>query len=301
MNPSQMGRSMRSMISACALMVLALPLLSGCGGGVATEPTVSIKRDKGGAPAAGGGTAPVATATTGAPAAASGGGGTGSWKGKVILEGAAPDLAPILKKGSPTKPGDEVCVAGDLPNERLVVGEGGGVANTFVFLSKPPAGATVAPVPKEPAFFDQKNCKFIPHALLVRAGQPLLIQSGDPIAHNTHTFPNRNTLFNQTIPVNERKGIPTVYAKAEAEPIEVKCDFHTWMHGYHFPIDHQFAALSGPDGSFEIKDLPAGEHKFKVWHEGADGKYISRAFAVNIKPGETTTLDIPYPVSKFAP
>ncbi len=212
-----------------------------------------------------------------------------------MLEGAAPALALIHKKGDPVRDAT-VCAAEDLPDERLV-STGGGVANVFVFLPKAPAGASVSPAPADEVIFDQKNCKFLPHALLVRSGQKMLIKTSDTVAHNTHTFPKRNSAFSQTIP---EKGVPFTYPKAEAEPIEVKCDFHTWMIAYHFPIDHQFAALSGADGSFEIKDLPAGEHKFRVWHEGCDGKYLSRSFSVTIKPGETAALDIPYPSSKLA-
>jgi hypothetical protein len=283
-------------MTACAAALVAVPLLSGCGGGVATEPTVAIKRDKSGAaPAADGGAqANGAPAATGTPAAA-GGGGVGSWKGKVVFEGTPPALKPLHEKGAPVRD-PEVCAAETLPDERILVNDGG-VANVFIFLPKVPAGASASPPPSEEVIFDQKNCKFIPHAVLLRAGQKLMIKTSDTVAHNTHTFPKRNTAFSQTIPAS---GVPITYSKPEAEPIEVKCDFHTWMIAYHFPIDHQFAALSGADGTFEIKDLPAGEHKFRVWHEGCDGKYLSRSLSVTIKPGEETTLDIPYPSSKLA-
>ena len=49
------------------------------------------------------------------------------------------------------------------------------------------------------AVFDQKGCRFLPHVVVVRVGQKMLIKSGDPIAHNTHTFPSRNDVFNSTI------------------------------------------------------------------------------------------------------
>lgn len=290
----------RPLVAVCMAATLALPFAAGCGGkGASTEPIVSIKRDKtgNGAGTAQADGAPVASGASGDSTAAAGG--VGSWKGRVILDGAAPALPLIVKAGAPVKD-PEVCGVMDLPDERLVVGEGNGVANTFIFLPKAPAGAKVAPPPSEPAIFDQKGCKFIPHAFLVRAGQKVLVKSDDPIAHNTHVFAVRNTSFNSTINPNDRNGAEMIYSKPEAEPVEVKCDFHAWMLAYHFPIDHQFAALSAADGSFEIKDLPAGEHKFRVWHEGCDGKYISRSFAVSIKANETTTLDIPYPAAKLA-
>src|SRR5690349_13794944 len=111
----KMGLSMRSMISACATIALAAPFVVGCGGGVATEPTVAIKRDKTGAPAADGAAAPTAPAGSGGAAAPAAGGGIGSWKGKVILDGGeAPKLPLIVKAGAPVRDA-EVCGAADMP------------------------------------------------------------------------------------------------------------------------------------------------------------------------------------------
>jgi hypothetical protein len=66
------------------------------------------------------------------------------------------------------------------------------------------------------------------------------------------------------------------------------------------PVDHPWAAVTGPNGEFEIKNVPAGTYKFQVWHEAAGGGgYLDRNLTVTIKPGETTTKDIPYEVSKL--
>jgi hypothetical protein len=72
------------------------------------------------------------------------------------------------------------------------------------------------------------------------------------------------------------------------------------MHGWHFPLDHPYAAVSGPNGEFEIKDLPAGEHSFRVWAEGAVGHYLDRGRKVTIKPGQTETIEIKYEAGNFA-
>ncbi len=286
------ARRLRPWLVIC-LFVGLLPFVTGCGGGVASETTVTVKRDKGESAASEGGTSET-PAGGGAPAS-----GFGSFKGRVVLQGTAPAQKLLIKAGDQSARDTAVCAAADLPDEHLVLGSGNGVANVFIYLAKAPVGAKPVPPPTEPAIFDQKGCKFLPHALLVRAGQKVLIKSDDPIAHNTHTFPSRNTGFNQTINPKERNGVEIKYTKQENNPIEVKCDFHAWMIAYHLPVDHPFAALSGADGSFEIKDLPAGPHKFLVWHEGCNGKFLSRNLAVNIKPNEETTLEIPYPAEKL--
>jgi hypothetical protein len=146
--------------------------------------------------------------------------------------------------------------------------------------------------------FDQKNCVFLPHALVVRAGQPVKILNDDGALHNTHTYPKRNTPFNQGVQPNDRTGVDLVYTRPETQPLMVGCDVHPWMKAYHLPIDHPYAAVSGPDGKFEIKDLPAGKHEFKVWHE--KGGELQRALVVTIKPNEPNAVEIPVPAAKLA-
>ena len=181
----------------------------------------------------------------------------------------------------------------------MIVSEGGGVQNVFVYLAKAPRGAPKTPVPDVPVIFDQKGCRFLPHAVVVRAGQQVNILSDDPIAHNTHTFPKKNTAFNQGIPAGDRKGTPLTYRKAETVPVAVKCDYHAWMSALHLVVDHPYAALTNENGEFEIADLPTGKHKFQIWHEGADGGYVARNYEVEIPGGGTAEQTIEYPASKF--
>jgi plastocyanin len=254
---------------------------------------VVVKREKAGggggaqsnpAPAAAGGAQPVAT------------GGVGTITGTVTFVGTPPTLTPLIRQGQEIK--DAVCAKETIPDQKLVVDASGGVANVVIFLAKAPSGAAIPPVPTEVADFDNKGCHFIPHLLLMRVGQTVKILNDDfPLQHNTHTLPQRTAGFNSTIP---KEGKEFTYSKPEPEPCEVKCDIHAWMHGWHFPLDHPFAAVSGPDGKFEIKNVPAGEHSFRVWHEGAVGHYLERGLKVTVKPGETTKVDIKYDISKFA-
>lgn len=276
--------------------------LIGCGGGASQKPTVTAKSSK---KAEGGGDTAEAGATTekadgGAKAPAPGG--FGSFTGRVVLKGTAPEQKWIAKKGA----GDDVvkdsavCAAEDLPDEKLVVGADGGVANVFIYLQKVPAGAKVPPVPTEPAVFDQKFCRFLPHASTYRVGQTINIISDDNVTHNTHTNPNNpdNEAISKSIAPNDRTGIPMVYNGAEKEPLFVKCDIHGFMAAWHLPLAHTFVAVTDKDGKFEIKDVPSGTHEFIVWHEAP--KYIERKLKITIEADKATEKELSYDASKFA-
>jgi plastocyanin len=300
MSKCSVNRGFGARCFAAGTAALSLSLAAGCGGsegiknGASSPTTVIVKRDK--AENAAGVDKPAA-GNAGAAAAPAAAGGSGTLRGKVVFKGAPPTLEPFTEVA---KIKDAMCVKnGAVPNEKLVIGEGNGVANVFIFLPKAPAGATVPPPPDTPVTFDQRGCHFIPHALFVRVGQPMKFLNDDIVTHNTHTLPARNDQFNQSILANNNTGLDYKYKKPEAKPVDVKCDIHGWMTAHHLPLEHPWGTVSGANGEFEIKDVPAGSHKFQVWHEAAAGQYLDRNLAVTIKPGEVTTIEIPYDAGKF--
>jgi hypothetical protein len=233
--------------------------------------------------------------------------GYGSVAGTVTYEGTPPSFPPLVAAGGAgLKPEDKaVCAVQPVPDETLVVNpDNKGLANAIIFLEKRPANIKpeLAKPPADPVFFDQKGCRFLPHVLLVQTGQPLLVISDDPISHNTHTYPKRNSPFNQAIPAGDRKGTPCDYKKAESGPIAVGCDLHNWMKAYHFPLDHPYAAVTDKNGTFKIEGLPAGTHSFNVWHERGpgDSQLLERKLQITIDVDQETTKDLNYGAAKFA-
>ena len=51
------------------------------------------------------------------------------------------------------------------------------------------------------------------------------------------------------------------------DTLHVKCDVHPWMSSYIGVFENPFFAVSGEDGSFEIKGVPAGAWKLVAVHE----------------------------------
>jgi len=271
-----------------------LCLFAGCP--EAAKVTVTVIEAGGAGEKTGEGAAPAAAAK-----------GYGSVVGTVTYEGSPTSFPPLVPVGGAgLKPEDRaVCAVQPVPDETLVVNpDNKGLANAIIFLEKRPANIKpeLAKPPADPVFFDQKGCRFLPHVLVVQVGQPLLIISGDPITHNTHTNPKRNKLFNQAIAPEDRKGVPCDYSKAEPGPLAVVCDLHTWMKAYHFPLDHPYAAVTDKDGKFKIEGLPAGTHSFNVWHERGpgDSQLLERKLQITIDVDKETTKDLNYAAATFA-
>jgi plastocyanin len=212
-------------------------------------------------------------------------------------------LAPIVTTDKIKDTERNVCKAASIPNETLVVEKGGdGIANVFVYLAKAPKKFKLPEVDSAPVSFDNKNCRFEPHAVFVRNGQPLNITNSDTIAHNTHTYPVRNRgiseVINFDLEAETNLGLTVVYNKSEKMPFRVKCDFHTWMEGYQLTLDHPFAAVTKADGSFEIKGLPVGKHNLVIWQERAG--YIDDKYPVTIEEGDDNNIKVEVGPAKFA-
>jgi hypothetical protein len=243
------------------------------------------------------------TAGSGAAAADTEAKGYGTLVGTITFDGEAKTRSPLVIA---VKDEDKaVCAAAPMPDETLEVNPANkGIANAIVYLEKRPGNIKpeLAKPPTEPVFFDQKGCRFLPHVLVVQAGQPLLVISDDGIPHNTHTNPKRNEGFNKVIPANDRKGTPCDYKKPESGPLSVVCDYHPWMKAYHFPVDHPYATKTDKDGKFRIEGLPAGKHSFNVWHERGpgDSQLLERKLQITIEVDQETTKNLSYGAAKFA-
>ena len=118
----------------------------------------------------------------------------------------------------------------------------------------------------EPKVLDNKGCRFEPHAMTVWTAEPFEIHNSDPIGHNTNgQLLTVNTRFNDTVP-NDAP-LKKKFTKSEPRPAMITCSIHPWMNAVILIRDNPYMAVSGEDGTFEIKNIPAGKQEFVFWHE----------------------------------
>ena len=185
----------------------------------------------------------------------------GSITGKVNFTGTPPQMEQISMNADPVCAGlhSEPVYA-----ETVIANSNGTLKNVFVYVKEGLEGKTF-PAPTTPVTIDQKGCHYTPHVFGIQIGQPFEILNSHSTLHNIHSMAEKNKQFNLGMPIQGMKltkkfDTPEVMAK-------IKCDVHPWMSAYIGVLPHPYFGVTGDDGTFEIKDLPAGEYTVEAWHE----------------------------------
>lgn len=92
------------------------------------------------------------------------------------------------------------------------------------------------------------------------------------VLHNPHTFEvlgaSSATVFNIGLAEKGSKlDKPVALRKDKQGSIfRLQCDQHEFMQGFFLPVTNPYHAVVKDDGTFEIKNVPAGKHKLVAWH-----------------------------------
>jgi plastocyanin len=207
----------------------------------------------------------------------------GSISGKISFAGDAPKPKKIKMDADPQ------CAAmhTDAPatSEEVLVNNGM-LKNVFVYLKSGVTGTY--PKPSTPVMINQKGCHYEPHVFGMQAGQMLVIKNSDDTLHNIHALPNNNEEFNKGQPSGSAD-LKKTFTKADVM-VKFKCDVHPWMTAYVGVLEHPFFSVSGDDGSFSIKGLPAGDYEVAAWHE----KYGTQTAKIKVGAGEAKSQDFKF-------
>ena len=205
----------------------------------------------------------------------------GVLRGKVFFDGQVPAPQMQSVKGNPE------CAAlhqgGQIASEELV-SSNGLLQNVFVYVKQGLEDRSFT-APSTPVTISNKTCAYVPHVSGAMVGQPVEFLNQDSTLHNIHSYPKNAKPFNLGLPIVGMKQVKKFDAPEVMVPL--KCDVHPWMLGYIGVLAHPYFDVTGEDGSFELKDLPAGDYVIEVWHE----KLGAQTQNVTLGPQETKEIE----------
>ena len=209
----------------------------------------------------------------------------GTIVGAANFKGAKPAVPMIVMSG------DKKCLkiheGKPVPSERAVVNPNNTLQWVFVYVKKGLEGKKF-PVPAEKKTIDQRGCTYHPHVFGMMAKQQLEIVNSDPLLHNIHALPKNSPQFNMAQPKQGAKNVK-MFPNPEVM-VKFKCDVHSWMSAYAGVLDHPFYSVTDDKGSFEIKNLPAGEYDIEAWHE----VYGTQTMHVTVGAAETKSVNFTF-------
>jgi hypothetical protein len=161
-----------------------------------------------------------------------------------------------------------------------------GVRNAFVYARKKPARV-------HPSFATRRSAThevayegglLLPHALIVQVGDTVRVVARDRAA----VFALHSSIEPFTVMVSPDRPYSWTPRRREPGLVRAACEFWPTTTAWWLVVDHPYAALTTADGSFELKDLPAGELELTIWHEAVGQLAAKRV--VKVPAGQAEEL-----------
>jgi plastocyanin len=111
----------------------------------------------------------------------------------------------------------------------------------------------------------QRGREFVPRVSAVAAGTSVAFPNDDKVEHNV--FSHSSVSDFDLGRFGKGPGKSRVFDKPGIA--EIFCNVHKEMVAYLVIAPGRAFAVTGPDGSFEIKGIPAGKHKVQIWERFA--------------------------------
>ncbi len=131
---------------------------------------------------------------------------------------------------------------------------------------------------------DFKTCDIFPKVFTIRKsrlldkgekeGNVVITNLDKDTLHNPHGYDvagaNRKTLFNKPLPsvgatADVTKNLKPL-KKKKSKHFFLQCDQHNFMEADARIVWNPYYQVTGPDGAFSLKDVPAGKYKVVAWH-----------------------------------
>ena len=184
----------------------------------------------------------------------------------------------------------KVCAEIDHYDDRLIIGENGGIKNVVISLDSVNGGKSIDSLGTE-FVLDQKVCAYNPHILIVPVNRQISILNSDGILHNIHTYCKLNPPMNIAQPRFKKK---LNMRLEKPEKVQVRCDVHGWMSAWLIVAEHAYYTVTDSAGRFSLSGVPSGTYTLNIWQELLGEKSLQ----VTVKAGEESELDFSFEKEK---
>lgn len=165
---------------------------------------------------------------------------------------------------------DTTTVSGKVRVERTKVSTEGPKSFKEVVVYLEPQTNRSYPPPQTRLEMDQLGLVFIPHVMSVQTGRRVAFLNSDNDRHNVYFLFEKT---GKTLDIGTWGPGQTVeYTFTEPGEVITLCQLHLEMAAYILVFDHPFHTVAEiqadtQTATFQIKDVPPGEYRLRVWHK----------------------------------
>jgi plastocyanin len=164
----------------------------------------------------------------------------------------------------------------------------GELAETVVALDGPGLKGPRAKSPARVTIIDQKEMRFVPETVAIRAGDQVRFTNSDPQTHNIALNDPRRQ-FSDTIGSGREAVEAFPRASGIRRPFALACSLHSQMQGWIYVFDHPYFQVTDVDGRFRLEDIPPGDYRLDLAHSAGD---LHASRTLQIKPNQTLKIEI---------
>jgi hypothetical protein len=198
----------------------------------------------------------------------------------------------------------------DMPSERVALGPGrrlGGCVVTLPTVARGKEWSAALRSKDRVAWIDVRDGAYRPHVQVVRVGTQLAFRSRIAGDINVHGYRGsiENTQFNFLLAGNSELSdvdkafleVPGVYYVTE----DMRAHFTAYVHVVANPyvdLTYPSEVEGKPPGDYVLRDLPAGEHRLRAWHEGMgqeerrlEGRFAGYRYSPDVVLERTVTVE----------